>query len=249
MANQSLIETLCNRWWKKVKENQLEKAKIVIKARPLTPIEAIGKPVRDNYPLLKGKETIIEAIVKGCKGQAFTDEPLNFIGKLNLIRRLPLKSNGNRALLIATINATYNFLGLIRNTRHCRNNGPEECGKEIVEYLIEKHGEKVKVGMIGYQPAIACCLSESFDRFRVSDMDPDNIGKKKDNVIIESYLHNDDIIGWSDVILVTGTTIVNGTIDKILMKTSGKKLYFYGVTIAAAAHELKLNRLCFRSLN
>lgn len=249
VTNQSLIEMLRERWWRKVKEHQLEKTEIVIKARPLTPTEAIGKPARKDYPLLKGKEVMIEADIKGCKGQAFTDEPLNFTGKLNSIYTLPLKNNGNRALLVATINATYNLLGLVQNTRHCKDNGPEECGKELAKYLVEKHGKNIRVGMIGYQPAIVYHLSKSFTKFRVSDMDPENIGKKRNSIVIETYLNNDDIIEWSDIILATGTTIINNTINHILMKAYGKEIYFYGVTIAAAAYEFKLNRLCFKSLS
>lgn len=248
MTEQGLLEKLRERWWKRVREHQLEKTEITIKARPLTPIEAIGKPLRKDYPLLKGKEVMIEAEIKGFKGQAFTDEPLSFTGKLNSIYMLPLKNNGNRALLIATINATYRYLNLVQNTRHCKDNGPEECGRELTKYLIKKHGKNVKVGIIGYQPAIVHHLSRSFIKIRVSDMNPENIGKKKGNVIIETYLNNDEIIKWSDLILATGTTIVNKTIDQILRRAHGKEIYFYGVTIAAAAYEFKLNRLCFKAL-
>jgi hypothetical protein len=40
---------------------------------------------------------------------------------------------------------------------------------------------------------------------------------------------------------------VNGSIDEIACRAGGKSLYFYGVTIAAAAYELGLNRLCYES--
>ncbi len=40
----------------------------------LNPKEAIGTPDRNDYPILKGKELIIEATFKDAKGQSFTDE-------------------------------------------------------------------------------------------------------------------------------------------------------------------------------
>lgn len=47
-------------------------------ARPLTAEEAIGRPEHDDYPLLKGKERMMEARFKGAAGQAYTDRSINF---------------------------------------------------------------------------------------------------------------------------------------------------------------------------
>ena len=46
--------------------------------------------------------------------------------------------------------------------------------------------------------------------------------------------------------LVTGSSIVNGTIDgiKSLFETAGKPLVFFGNTISGAAALLGLDRLC-----
>ncbi|GAI33155.1 unnamed protein product, partial [marine sediment metagenome] len=60
--------------------------KVAIKtARTLTPQEVIGKPERDDFPLLKGKEVMLQADFKGSLGQAFTDMPGNYSGSLREI--------------------------------------------------------------------------------------------------------------------------------------------------------------------
>ena len=62
-----------------------------------------------------------------------------------------------------------------------------------------------------------------------------------------SYDRNLEALEWSDIVIATGSTLVNGSIDEIACRASGKSLYFYGVTMAAAAYELGLNRLCYES--
>jgi len=104
-----------------------------------------------------------------------------------------------------------------------------------------------KLLMIGFQPAIAYYVSKKFNNFRVTDMDPTNIGQTKHGILIEPYESNMDAISWSDVVLATGTTIVNNTIDDIVRLSRGKRLIFYGVTIAAASYEFNFERLCFTS--
>ena len=54
----------------------------VVSARTLSAKEAIGNPDRDDFPLLKGKEFMVEASFRGAKGQAFTDMPGNYKGYL-----------------------------------------------------------------------------------------------------------------------------------------------------------------------
>ena len=46
--------------------------------------------------------------------------------------------------------------------------------------------------------------------------------------------------------LVTGTTVVNGTLAPIL-KVAGAKAVFYGISIAGVAELLGLTRFCPRS--
>ena len=110
----------------------------VINIRPLTPQEVIGKPDRDDFPLLKGKEVMIQADFKGSLGQAFTDMPGNFKGSLREIFQLPLTSNFERAVFISTINAVLRYLGYIKilfivKTRSLK------CASLIKDYILEKN--------------------------------------------------------------------------------------------------------------
>lgn len=242
-----IIEKLKQRWWSRILANKLEGVEVKVEVRGLSPEEAIGKPLRADFPLFKGREVMIQAELGGALGQAFTDEPCCYKGSLKDVQRLELHSNKNRALFVATANATYRYLGLIKNTIHCKNDGPELCGKRITELLASLLPKRTRILMIGFQPAIVHHISKIFKEFRVTDMDPSNIGQKREGVLIESCENNAEAIEWSDVVLATGSTIVNGSIDEIVKLCEDKRLMFYGVTIASAAYEFGFERLCFMS--
>ena len=55
-----------------VRQRGLDHANVVVRARPLTPEEAIGSPGRRDFPILEGKERVIEANVMG-QGKGFHD--------------------------------------------------------------------------------------------------------------------------------------------------------------------------------
>ncbi|MBS7605414.1 MAG: hypothetical protein QXR84_04460 [Candidatus Bathyarchaeia archaeon] len=81
----------------------------------------------------------------------------------------------NRAIFVAIANATY---GLITNTIHCRDEGPDLCDRKIGKIagrLASSLPCECKLLMIGFQPVIAYNLSRIFGNFRVTDMDPANI--------------------------------------------------------------------------
>jgi hypothetical protein len=94
--------------------------------------------------------------------------------------------------------------------------------------------------MIGLQPRMVEALSRAFP-LRVTDLDPDNIGKEKTGIHIEGPHKARDNLLWCDVALVTGTTIVNGTVGEFLIQ---KPTIFYGVTISGTAKLLGLNHFC-----
>ncbi len=215
--------------------------KVEVRARVLSAEEAIGDPGRGDFPLQKGKESLIEAQFQGARGQAFTDHPGNFIGTLGEVLDLPLKSNRNRALFVATLNAFLRHLGKIEGTVHCRNEGPNLCAQELAKYLREKFG-RVKLGFVGLQPAMVEACSKYFP-LRVLDLDPENIGREKFGILIEDgYTKVEELKKWAQVLLVTGSTLTNGTISEWL-NTSCPTI-FYGITIAAASHLLNLPRFC-----
>jgi hypothetical protein len=243
-----MIDELKKKWYSKAIEHQLEDSRVSVTTRPLKPEEALGKPTREGYALTKGKEVLIQAEIDGAIGHAFTDQPSTFQGSLSQFRNLPLDSNRTRAQLVATINATYSLLGLVSATRHCRDEGPELCGAKIAKNLADKHAPDDRILIIGFQPAIVYHMSKEFRNLRVTDNDADRIARRMHTVTIESSEQNEKIIESSDLILATGSTLVNGSIDDIVKWSLGKWLYFYGVTIAAATHEFELNRLCFEAL-
>jgi len=242
-----ILEEFKERWWRRIKENGLENAMVTLTR--LNPEEAVGKPVHaEEFALIKGREVMVQAEVEGFSGQAFTDDPpTQYKGDMKSIYDITLDTNKGRSILVATANATYKYLGLVTNTVHCRDVGPSACAERIAQHLASTLPPEGKLLMIGFQPAIANQLSKKFKNFRVTDMDPFNVGQVKGGVMIESYEVNREAINWSDAILATGSTLVNGSIEEIVRLSRGKKLIFYGVTIASAAYELALPRLCFSS--
>lgn len=227
---------------------RLKDAQVSVSAKPLTPEEAIGHPERQDFPLVTGKERMIEARVLGAKGHAFTDAPANFTGTLADVLNLPLTDNRHRAIFIAALNATCRQLGLTEGTIHCKEEDPERCGAELAKKLQEDQG-LIRVGLIGYNPAIADHLVRSFGtgRVRITDLNPDNIGKEKFGILIwNGATQTEEVICWADYLLITGTTVVNGTFEEIeeWLKRYRKPYSFFGVTISGIAALLKLPRMC-----
>jgi hypothetical protein len=78
-------------------------------------------------------------------------------------------------------------------------------------------------------------------------MDPENIGKEKFGVVVlDGGKVAEEVLRWCDLALVTGTTVVNGTLEPIL-EVAGAKAVFYGISIAGVARLLGLTRFCPRS--
>ncbi|SHE70004.1 Putative heavy-metal chelation [Tissierella praeacuta DSM 18095] len=227
-----------------VKQNNLYDENIFITTNTLTPEEAIGITERKDFPLLNGKEVLIESNFLGSVGQAYTDSPTVFNGSIKKVLELDLSDNRNKVLFIAALNAILKHLKFIENTIHCKDEEPEECGKEVVKYIKDKFGN-VKIGMVGFQPAIIDNLRREFS-IRVLDLDPRNIDKTKYDVLIEDGKNNmEEVVNWADILVVTGSTITNGTIVDFLKVK--KPILFYGTTIAGVAYLEGLSRICFCS--
>jgi len=217
--------------------------KIVVTARALSTEEAIGNPEDDDYPIQQGKEKIMQAEFKGSFGQAFTDHFGNFEGTLKDVLELPLTNNFQKAVFISSLNAVLRSQNRIEKTIHCHDDEPIECAEKLVLYIKEKYGD-VKITQIGFQPRMAEYLSKEFE-IRLIDLDPDNIGKKKQGVLIEGADATQDAINWCDLLLVTGTTVANGTIELFLNK---KDVLFYGTTIAGPAMLMGWDRFCYKAI-
>ncbi len=225
-----------------IEENNLDNEDIMISTKTLTPEEAIGITKRKDFPLLDGKEVLMEARFKDSIGQAYTDSPSVYKGNIDEILELDLDDNRNKVLFIASLNAVLKHLELIEETIHCKNEEPEDCAEEIVKFIGDKFDD-VKIGMVGFQPAMIENLEKDFD-LRVLDLDPNNIGERKYNILIEDgNKDREEVLDWADILLVTGSTVTNGSIVNYIRDS--KPVFFYGTTVAGTAYLEGLDRLCF----
>lgn len=221
---------------------------VTVLAKPLTPEEAIGNPGRRDFPIIVGKERVVEATLLGSKGHAFTDSPREFLGTLKDVLNLELTTNQNRAIYVATLNAVLGSLKMAEKTVHCKDDEPEKCALEIADLLLKKYG-RTDVGLIGLNPAIAERLVDAFgpDRVRITDLSEDNIGERRFGVEIwDGNERTEHLIDASDVVIFTGTTLVNNTFDRIWnrIQAHGKDYLVYGVTAAGVSQLLGFKRIC-----
>jgi hypothetical protein len=251
--NYRVLQNSKNRLAEIIKQNKMLDAKVSVLVRTLTPQEAIGEPGRRDFPLILGKERMVEAEVLGAKAHAFTDSPGEFVGHVKDVLRFPLASNRERSVFVATLNATLKHLHLVENTIHCRDEDPEKCGKEIASQLLKRLG-RIKVGFIGLNPAIAQNLAETFsaENVRITDLNQDHIHSYKFGVKVwDGKDSTETLVKQSDLILLTGTTFVNGTFDPIMrcIQNYGKDYMIYGVTGSGICQLMGLNRICPYSRN
>lgn len=247
MGPTDFYDMLTGRFAELIRDRDLFDERIEVRGRILKPDEAIGTPQRQDFPLLKGKEKLMEATFKGAGGQAFTDMPENFAGTLREIISRPLETNYDRAVLVSSINAVCSYLGLSQNNIHCKNEEPEECAAELAAAIEEEFGSP-RIAFVGYQPAMIQALAASFT-LRVVDLDEDNIGSVKYGVTIEDGRKDTaELLDWCDLVLATGSSVVNGTITAFLAEKTGKPVIFYGTTVAGTAALMGLRKFCARGL-
>ena len=77
--------------------------KVEIKAKSLTPEEAIGNTERKDYPILTGTDVMIEATYNGVAGQAFTNAPADFSGTLADIMKLDYDNTRTKNNIVSWI--------------------------------------------------------------------------------------------------------------------------------------------------
>jgi len=234
-----LYEAIKKEFAKLINENGLEGEEVIVRAATLSTEQAIGNPDDKDYPIVKGEERLMQAEFRGSRGQAFTDRYGNFSGRLADIAAMDLSNNFRRAIFISSLNTVMRHLGLVTQTVHCKDNQPRECSYELAKYIEQTYGHP-RIAMVGFQPRMVEALAKRFE-LRVTDMDQDNIGQEKFGVRIDDPKRTEENLNWCDIALVTGTAIVNDTIDQFLIT---KPVVFYGVTISGAAKLLGLNRFC-----
>jgi len=234
---QPIYQTLKKALYQQAQKHDLFDKPVTIRCKPITPEQAIGTPEEKDYPIIKGKESIVQAEFEEVKGHAFSDSYGDNNYTLKQILELPLETNRNRADFIATLNAIYRYLELCDRTVHCRDQEPKTCAKNLDQLFTPG----TKVLLIGLQPRFLEYLKVNHT-VRCVDMDPDNVGSLTHGIIIESPKATPRAIEWCDVIFATGSTLVNGTLPSFL--DAGKPVIFYGVTVAAAACILNIPRYC-----
>ncbi len=232
------------------KQNLLE-SPVFITSRILQNEEALGNPTRKDYPLLKGKEFLIEAEFQNSKGQAYTDSPCELSTSLAEIIALPLTKVSQRALFIATLNAVMRYLNPELKTIHCHNDEPEDCALEMISAL--QKSRQAKIGLVGLQPALLEALSKNFGAESVScvDRDEDFRGSIKFGVPITwgGEEETRQLFEKSDLVLATGSTVVNGSLPDLLQLSADSEapIHFYGTSIIGTAKLMGLSHFCFRA--
>ncbi|MCR3883150.1 DUF364 domain-containing protein [Methanotrichaceae archaeon M04Ac] len=219
----------------------------VVATRPLKSDEAIGNPGRDDFPILRGREILMEASYRGSFGQAFTSARGVFSGTLEEVLELSLEKTFERAVLVSTINAVMRDLGLVEGTVHCRDAGPRDCAASLGQRLREVN--VYPVGLVGMQPAILSSLVDIFGPEGVMVSDLACAGEIRSGVKVLDGARPSSLFESCPTVLITGTTLVNGTIDGLmeLADRFENRVVFYGTTIAGAARLLGLERWCICS--
>ncbi len=231
---------------------------ISINARVLSPEEAIGNPFHSDYPILKGKERMVEARFMHSRGVAFSDMFGDYSTTLEEVLTMELKNNFRRAIFTASVNAVLRELGLVDRTEHCKDSELLECASMVCDYItryvgrddcvgggLKRGGHKPRVFLCGLQPRFAERLTEHFET-KITDMDKDNLGKVWNDVMVEGVEKTEEYIDWCDIVFATGSTFVNDTAREILRIADSKRkvVIFYGVTVSGPAYLLGLNRYC-----
>ncbi len=245
MTKQELVELLKTNFAQVLRENHLEQEEVSIHCRALSPEEAIGITKRKDFPIISGKDIMVQAEYRDGKGQAFTDAPADFNGTLADVAEMDIMNEPHaRGIFIASMNAVMNALGKCVGTVHCRTEGPELCAKEMLSYLRSNYPDVKRIGQVGYQPALLDMLFHSEYEVRVLDLNPANVGEERYGVLVEDgATAKEDVTAWADLILCTGSTLCNGTITDYLGIDT--EVIFFGITIAGSADMLGVKRVCF----
>jgi len=216
----------------------------LVLSRPLSVSEAIGDTGRDDFPLIRGKEVLMQAVYRGAVGQAFTAAKGEFRCPLGDVLDLPLSGSFERAVLIAAVNAVLRYMGKIEKTVHCRNDGPSRCAALMSEW-INGQGAK-RVGLVGLQPALLEALVQALGPESVMVSDLAEAGAVRCQVRILDGMQAGQMFESCPLILMTGSTLANGTIDDLMEAARGynSRVVFYGTTAAGVAYLLGLERWC-----
>jgi uncharacterized protein (DUF4213/DUF364 family) len=216
----------------------------VVASTPLSARDAIGDAGRDDFPILRGKEVLMQAVFRGSAGQAFTSGRGSFSGTLRDVLELSLDGDFERAVLVSTMNAVLRHLGVVEKTVHCKDSGPGDCAFALKEWIAGQNADMV--GLIGMQPAMLEALVKALGPERVMVSDLAEPGAVRLGIKVLDGQNSAEIFERCPLVLATGSTLVNGTIDGLmdLARRYDRRVVFFGTTIAGAAQLLGLERWC-----
>ncbi len=131
----NLYEKLKEALGKEIQKHGLSGQNISVRCRVLSVKEAIGKPEHDDYPLIKGREVMVEAVFKGAKGQAFTDEFQNADFPVDNLLQMALNSNRERSVFNHLGSVIKPFTAGIPNRRNALIISPRLSNSGIIFFL------------------------------------------------------------------------------------------------------------------
>jgi hypothetical protein len=111
MLNTTIYEELKEALRKEIQQHNFFGKNVSVKCNALSAVEAIGNPEHNDYPIIKGKEVMVEAVFEGARGQAFTDEFEQATYRIENLLDIELNSNKKRASFIAGLNAVFRYFG------------------------------------------------------------------------------------------------------------------------------------------
>jgi hypothetical protein len=220
-----------------------------VAARVLTSKEAIGEAEWD-FPLLKGKERLLEAEVLGARGQAFSPFARDFQGTVGELLALDSSDPFARALKVAFANGAVRLMGMEARTVHCRDGAPTKCALEFKSRLPQRVGADGGLVLVGLQPAILWGAVESLGahRVRVLDLQRENIGREVHGVtVLDGAAELPAALEGAKLALVTGSSFANGTFEEVARACRDARcdLVLYGTTGAALSALMGVERWCF----
>lgn len=237
MNAQQLYQMMADELREQALRHDLMNDTVAIRCRQLTANEAIGHPEHQDYPIIKGKEVMVEAEFRGARGQAFTDAVEIREYSIAELLALDLTSNAPRASFVAAFNAVMRSLQRAERTIHCKDEEPVRCASQ----LAKAFSPETRILLVGYQPRFLEYLAQTYP-VRVVDMDPEHVHQIRFGIKVEPVEATSEAIEWCDHILATGSTLVNGTLGRFL--NCGRPVTFYGTTIAGVAPLLGVRTWC-----
>lgn len=246
----SYYDELCRKFFEELaKEKSItteyvrSKYEDVVRYRAL-PSSYFNLPSKE-YAIARGEEVMMECVFKSAKAHVFTQLPRDRVMRVDEILRLDLSDIGNRSVFYCALNAVMRYYGLINGTMHCRGNSPLKCAKSLIEYL-KSFASDARILLVGYQPAIAEELVRHFNTVYITDMSLRNVGKSIDRVCVLDHTRNNDLIREVDIVLATGSSLLNKTLWDLYETSSrfSKVFILYGVSAAGASKILGIKRYC-----